>query len=71
MTKKRAQPTEKEAAPSYHSSAGSLDDASGALAEARSLADVLAVVYALEPSKRAALHEAIAEARTRILNPRE
>lgn len=74
MAKKRATPTEKEAAraaaskPEPCSCEGACcQDAKAALEAAKTLPDMLAVIYGLTPAKRAELHEAIAAARSRIM----
>ena len=78
MAKKRDKPTEKEAArvaapkaapaPECYEKAGQcLDDAKAALKVAKTLPDILAVVYGLKPVDRARLAEDVAAARSRIL----
>lgn len=73
MAKKRATPTEKEAAraaaskPEPCCEGACCQDAVTALEAAKTQSDILAVVYGLEPAKRAELHEAIVAARSRIL----
>ncbi|GEM_PF-3724607 len=74
MAKKRATPNEQEAARAAASKPEPLpccegpccQDAKAALEAAKTLPDILAVIYGLAPAKRAELHEAIAEARSRI-----
>jgi hypothetical protein len=78
MATKRDKPTEKEAARvavskakpepcCYGKNGCCLDEAKAALQKARTLEDILAVVYGLKPADRARLAEDVAEARSRIL----
>ena len=70
MAKKRSQPTEKEAARAAASvppPIGPLGDPLAALQAAQSLPAILAVVYGLPAAQRAQYHDAIAEARSRVL----
>lgn len=73
MAKKRATPNEKEAARAAASKPEAAcceepccQDAKAALEAAKTLPDILAVIYGLAPAKRAELHEAIVAARSRI-----
>ena len=78
MAKKRTEPTPKEAARAaapkaapepccYEKAACCLDVAKAALKAAKTLPDILAVVYGQKPADRARLAEDVAEARSRIL----
>lgn len=74
MAKKRTEPTVKEAARAEAPkpaaacySCADVEQAKAALAAARTLPDILAVLYALPASERGKLHDEVVAARNRVL----
>jgi len=74
MATKRTEPTPKEAAraaapqPAAECyNCADVEQAKVALKAARTLPDILAVMYALPPAERGKLHDEVVEARNRVL----